>query len=33
MLLARGGDGDRERARRLLDLAEATYGELGIAAG
>ena len=31
MLLTRGGEGARERARELLDRAEATYRELGMA--
>ena len=30
ILLARGGPGDRERARELLDSALATYHELGM---
>jgi eukaryotic-like serine/threonine-protein kinase len=33
MLLARGADGDEERARSLLERAHATCRELGIAAG
>jgi hypothetical protein len=30
MLLMRGGDGDDERARGLLDEARTTYGDLGM---